>query len=203
MIIDEIRYILPNNNFVETEATKKQIILGSTFNHDMRHYIGWLNRYNGEFKRTASFTISLDGSIHQHFNPKFYSRYLNNKEIDPKTIVILLENDGWLLKIIENNGFYTWTGDIYNKSIDVIEKKWRGYSYWAPYSDKQFESLVSLVNKLCEEFSIPKTAIGHNTKVDDLKDYEGVLYKSNLDKQYTDLSPAFNFEGFKNKIEQI
>jgi hypothetical protein len=36
---------------------KKKIIIGDTFNHDMQHVISWTHRYNGEYKKTAPFTI--------------------------------------------------------------------------------------------------------------------------------------------------
>jgi hypothetical protein len=41
----------------------------------------------------------------------------------------------------------------------------------------------------------------HNVKVNDLKDYSGILYKSNIEMYYKDLSPAFNFDYFINNIE--
>ena len=41
----------------------------------------------------------------------------------------------------------------------------------------------------------------HNVKMNDLEDYKGILYKSNIETYYTDLSPAFDFEYFINNIE--
>ena len=41
----------------------------------------------------------------------------------------------------------------------------------------------------------------HNVKMNDLEDYTGILYKSNIEMYYTDLSPAFDFEYFINNIE--
>jgi hypothetical protein len=37
--------------------------------------------------------------------------------------------------------------------------------------------------------------------VDNIADFTGVVYKSNLDRHFTDISPAWDFEGFKNKVE--
>ncbi len=200
-MIDSTTYKLLVENYIPIETSKKQIVIGHTFNHGMKHVIGWKHRFNGKYKKTASFTISQEGIIYKHFEPKFYSELLGNKEMDKKSIVILIENDGWLLKDIEKNSFISWVGDIYNKPEEVVEKRWREYSYWAPYTEKQIESALKLIKELCSEFSIPMTSISHNTKVDNLEKYEGILYRSNLDKHYTDLSPAWNFEEFKNKIE--
>src|ERR1035437_5028312 len=98
MIIDDTTYILPIDNYVAVENPKKLIIVGHTFNHDMRHVAGWLHRYNGKYKGTAAFTIDIHGKVFKHFNPTYQSKYLKNTELDNKSIVILLENDGWLIK---------------------------------------------------------------------------------------------------------
>jgi hypothetical protein len=203
MIIDNQKYKLTDNNFTPIECIKKQIIFGNTFNHNMKHVIGWEKRHNGKYNKTAAFTIDAAGLVYEHFNPSFHSNYFDSKTLNIKSIVILLENDGWLLKDEEKNQFITWIGDIYNKPNEVFEKRWRTYKYWAPYTQEQIDSAAKLVIKLCDELGIPKNVIGHNTKVELIDEYEGVLYKSNLDKNYTDLSPAWDFEGFKNKIETI
>ena len=203
MLINNLKYKLTKNNFIKEKCEKKQIIFGNTFNHDMQHVIGWETRYNGLYTKTAAFSIDAAGLIYEHFNPLYRSSYFNNNSLDAKSIIILLDNDGWLIKDDKKNEFITWVGDIYNKPNDVIDKRWRNYRYWSPYTNEQFESAVSLVKKLCNDFDIPNTVIGHNTKVENINEYSGVLYKSNLDKNYTDLSPAWDFDGFKNKIETI
>lgn len=201
MIIDETKYLLPSDNYVPNESIKKLIVLGHTGNHDMRHVTGWLHRYNKKYKKTAAFTIDAAGFIYRHFDPKFQSRFFNNLELDNKTIVILLENDGWLVKDKTKNEFITWFGDIYKKSSEVVDKKWRGYQYWSPYTKEQIEATNELVKMLCKEFFIPVTAINHNTKIDDLLDNYGIIYKSNLNKHYTDLSPAWDCDKFKELVE--
>jgi hypothetical protein len=200
-MIDEITYALPITNYVPIESKKTRIIIAHTFNHDMKHVTGWLYRYNGKYKKTAAFTIDAAGSIYKHFDPKYQARFFNNNVIDTKTIVILLENDGWLTKDSENNAFITCFGHIYKKPSDVIEKKWRGNNYWAPYSNEQVDSTVKLIKTLCAEFKIPMNAIGHNTKIDELDDNIGIIYRSNLDKHFTDLSPTWDFNRFKELLE--
>ena len=139
MIIDDKSFQLPISNYLPIELPKSQIILGNTFNHDMRHYNGWLTRYGGDYKKTAAFTVNSVGVIYQHFDPKFKSNYFKNDKQNDKSIVILLENDGWLLKDYEKNRFITWIGDIYKGPSEVIIKRWRGFNYWSPYTDEQVE----------------------------------------------------------------
>ena len=201
MLIDEETYKLPTENYIPIETIKTRIVLGNTFNHDMKHMIGWKHRYNGKFKRTAAFTIDAAGSVYKHFDPKYFSRFFNNLEMDQKTIVILMENDGWLQKDHQNNRYITWLGDIYNQPTEVVEKRWRGHDYWTPYTKEQLESATELVKELCKEFNIPTMAVSHNTKIENVGDIHGVLYRSNIDRQYTDISPSWNFDEFKNKVE--
>ena len=201
-MIDDKSFKLPIQNYISAETGKSQIILAHTFNHDMRHFNGWLNRCNGQYKKTAAYTISENGAIYEHFNPKYYSRYFKNYEQNLKSIIILIENDGWLVKDFEKNQFLTWIGDIYKEPTKVVEKRWRGFNYWSNYTDEQFESAINLVKILCDRFSIPLNAISHNTKAEGLNDFSGVLYKSNFEKHYTDLSPSWNSELFKTKIEK-
>jgi N-acetyl-anhydromuramyl-L-alanine amidase AmpD len=199
-MIDDVTYSLPKDNYLTIENPKKQIVIGHTFNNNMKHFKGWLLRHNGKYKTTTPYTVDTNGNVYEHFNPKYQSKYFKNTELDNKSIVILLENDGWLLKNTEKNEFITWIGDIYKQPELVVEKRWRGYNYWSPYPKKQIESVISLVRVLCGEFNIPPVSINHNTRVDDLIGYEGVLYKSNLEKHYTDLSPSWDCEEFKNKL---
>lgn len=197
-------YILPEKNFNKIETDKKRIVIGNSFSIDMNHYIGWLNRYNGSYKKTAAYTIKLDGTIYQHFDPKYYSIITNDEEFDKSTILIILENEGWLSKDLNNeNKYITYNGNIYNRVDEVFIKKWRSNRYWAPYTQKQMESSVYLVNKLCDEFEISKNIINHNTKIYNGYNYEGVLYKSNLNNFYTDVNPSWDFLNFKEQIETI
>ena len=148
MIIDEKKYILPTDNYVSNETQKKIIVIGHTGNRDMKHVAGWLHRYNKKFKRTAAFTIDAAGSVYKHFDPKFHSCFFNDPELDVKTIVILLENEGWLIKDIIKNEYSTLFGGIYKQSNEIVCKNWRGHSLWVPYTKQQMESAKDLVKSL-------------------------------------------------------
>jgi hypothetical protein len=199
MKIDEKRYILPEDNYIKAPTIKKQIIIGHTSTSKMRHFDKWTNRMNGNYKKTAPYTIDNNGNVFNHFEPIYFSEIFGNLELDKKSIVILLENEGWLVKDAEKNRFINWIGHIYNKPELVIERKWRGQTYWAPYSDKQVNATIQLVGNICDEFNIDRFAIPHNTKIDDFNTFNGVIYRSNINKNYIDLSPALSCENFKYK----
>lgn len=192
---------LPEKNYIPIESNKKRIVIGNSFSVDMNHYIGWVTRLNGNFKRTANYTIELNGNVHEHFSPKYYSNYLNDNKLDNTIISIILENEGWLNKDLFNeNKYINYVGHIYNRE-EVVEKRWRNFKFWAPYTDEQMESLTKLVKQLCNDFNIPLNVVSHNTGFKDANKYEGVLYRSNFEKYYTDISPTWDFTTFKNKIE--
>jgi hypothetical protein len=200
--IDKETYKLNENNYINQGTVKKRIVIGNTFSTDMRHCIGWNKRWNGKYTRTAMFTIDMKGNVFQHFSPNFYSNFLDNPDINESTISILLENEGWLIKDLnDENKYITYVGHIYNRKDSVVEKRWRNHKFWAPYSEEQKESLYKLTKELCIEFNIPLKVIAHNTNFDTVSEYEGVLYRSNFEKYYTDVSPAWDCVEMKNKIE--
>ena len=199
MIIDEQTYRLEEKQYIPIECIKKQIVIGNTWNNNMRHVIGWHKRNNGQYQKTAAFTIDAAGVIYKHYEPTYQSKYFSTLEQNTKSIVILLENEGWLTRNLSDERFYNWKGNIYNGI--VVGRNWKGQNKWASYTQEQMDSCVKLVDSLCDEFFIPKTVIGHNTKIEDTSGYNGVLYKSNLEKHFYDVSPAWNCDEFKNKLE--
>ena len=51
------------------------------------------------------------------------------------------------------------------------------------------------------DFNISKKCVGHNTKVNGVTQFEGIVTRSNYTTDVTDLSPAFEFDYFKKNIE--
>jgi hypothetical protein len=203
-MINKETYPLSDKHYSNVETTKKRIVIGNSFSINMNHYNGWLNRYNGKYKKTAMYTISLEGEIFEHFNPIYSSEIIGNKDFDESTITILLENEGWLIKDLnDENRYITHVGNIYNRIDEVFDKKWRHNKYWSPYSQKQVDSTIILINKLCDEFEIPKNIVSHNTKISNGYTFEGILYKSNLNTYFTDVNPSWDFLSVKEKIEKI
>ena len=189
------------NNFIPvgTHKRKKQIVLTHTTRH-MKDYINSLKyRLNGNNTKLPHYIISKEGEITQILPPETYSDYIDVKSYNKSIIIISLENLGWLRKNPLVGGYINWIGNIYKDRVH--ERKWRGYFFWQPYSVEQMATLSILINKLCIDFNIPKTFIGHNVKVDDMEKFNGIATYSNYDKERTDLNPSFNFEEFIKIIE--
>ena len=178
---------------------KKQILLTHT-SRNIRDYISGLKyRYNGDYEKLPHYIVSREGEIFQILPPETYSKYLESASYNKQTIIISLENLGWLKKNPLSNGYINWIGNIYKD--EVYERKWRGYFFWQPYTDQQMESVSQLILKLCDEFDIPKTTIGHNVKMDKIEKFNGIASYSNYYSERTDLNPSFDFEKLKKNIE--
>jgi hypothetical protein len=199
-MIDVNSYVLSNNNYHFLETEKKQIVIGNTFNVDMNHFFGWTHRSNGSYKKVSNFTIDTGGKIYQHFDSNYYSEFLPNSIYNKHIVSIVLVNEGWLDYDIKDKKYINCFGNVYLKD-NMIEKRWRNHSFWDTYSEKQIDSLTELTKYLLEKHNIIKKVLGHNTYVRDIVGFEGVTYRSNWIKDSTDLSPSFDFEIFKNKIE--
>lgn len=201
--IDDTTYKLDEKNYFSEGTTKDKIILGITNSLNMSHYNGWTKRFNGNYKNTAMFTIKLDGKIYQHFSPNYFSNYMGDSNLIERTITIVLENEGWLNKdLVSKNKYINYVGHIYNRKDSVIEKRWRGQTYWAPFTNKQVTSMVELIVELCENFDIQMEVVSHNTNFDNAYDFNGILYRSNFEQHYTDISPAWDCRGFKDKLDK-
>jgi N-acetyl-anhydromuramyl-L-alanine amidase AmpD len=188
-------------NFKPTgkQKKKKQIILCHT-SREVEEYLTSLKfRYNGKFDRIPNYVITRDGKILQLLSDISHTNYFNDENINRNSIIICLENLGWLEKKPLTNSYINWKGSIYNEQ--VYEKKWRDYFFWQPYTTSQIESTADLCNQLNETLRIDNRCIGHNTKVVGIENFEGIVTKSNFDSDFTDLSPSFNFEAFRKLLK--
>ena len=186
-------------NSVGRWKNKKQILLTHTSREGGEYVSSLKNRYNGKYTKVPHYLIRKDGRVFQLIDPETYSDYLKEYNNQKQTIVITMENLGWLKKNPLNASYINWIGNIYSEG--VYERKWRGHFFWDPYTDSQMESLQELCLDLCDRFEIPKTCIGHNVKVDNVEFYEGIVTRSNFTSNVTDLSPAFNYEEFLKVLE--
>lgn len=183
----------------EKNKKKKQIILC----HSHRPKENYLNslkyRKNGDYEKIPNYFITKDGHILNLISDDSYSKFFNDNDVNKNSIIICLENLGWLSKTPLGLSYSNWIGDIYSRTI--FERKWKDKIFWEPYSEEQLNSLVELSKKLLTKFSIDNKFIGHNTKVDGVKLFNGIVCRSNYNSRYTDISPAFEYEKFKNLIE--
>jgi hypothetical protein len=192
---------LKDSSYFKKKYKKQQIVIGNSLNVDLKHFDIWNKTISGKYKGTSPYSIGLDGVIYEHYDPSYYSSFLNDENLDKKIISIILENEGWVTKDFNKKTFIMWNGNIYNRKEPLFERKWRGKLRWAPYSNEQMESLVLLCNHLTDKFNIPKEVSSDNITITDYRLKKGVYYRSNYSKNYLDVSPAFNFNYLKENVE--
>ena len=147
-------------------------------------------RNNGTYNKLPHYVILKTGEVVKTLEDGLKTNFFENDSLNVNSIVICLENLGWVNKNTLSTSYSNWIG---NKIEKVKEKKWRSKFFWDFYTKEQDESLVNLCNELCEKHNIPKKFIGNNTRISGSENFKGILTRSNFDGDYTDLSPAFNF----------
>jgi N-acetyl-anhydromuramyl-L-alanine amidase AmpD len=184
---------------VGKQKKKHQIILTHT-SRNINDYLQSLKfRFNGSFKRIPNYIITREGKVIQLLGNTEHSEYFKNPNINRNSIIVSLENLGWLQKEPLTDHYINWIGDIYKGN--VFEKKWRDYFFWQPYTEEQVKTTSSLCGKLLKDMKIKSQIVEHNTKIVGIEKYIGIVSKSNFDMNYTDLSPAFNFNELLKNIE--
>ena len=184
---------------VGKQKKKHQIILTHT-SRNINDYLQSLKfRFNGDFKRIPNYIITREGKILQLLGNTEHSEYFKDPNINRNSIIISLENLGWLQKEPLTDYYINWIGDIYKGN--VFEKKWRDYYFWQPYTESQIKNLGLLCKDLFENIGIKPQVVEHNTNITGVEKYSGVVTKSNFSLDYTDVSPAFKFNELLKKIE--
>jgi N-acetyl-anhydromuramyl-L-alanine amidase AmpD len=195
-MLDIIQQI--SSNISGKQKKKKQIILSHT-SRDVEEYLMMLKyRNNGKFIRTPHYVVTKNGEIIQKLPNESYSDFFVEPNVNRNSIIISLENLGWLNKVPLKDYYTNWIGNIYKGT--PYEKKWRDYHFWDPYTSSQIQATAKLCLSLVEEHKIEKKCVGHNTKIKDVDKVGGIVSRSNFDEIYTDLNPSFDFEKFTNLI---
>jgi len=142
---------------------KNQILLTHTSRSIIDYMVSLKYRFGGNPPKLPHYLISREGKVIQLLNNESNSNFSNNDRVNAKSIVISLENLGWLEKVPLKKGYNNWIGNIYNG--EIVDRKWRDYFYWQPYTEIQIEKTAELCKDLSKELSIKLNCVGHNTKV--------------------------------------
>jgi hypothetical protein len=198
MQIDNKTYPTKEYNRYKTQIAKTQIIVGMSLRKDNNHIIRLKNKDYHRTKRWNTYTISRNGVIYEHYDPKYHTDFLDIKEVDKKSISIVLENMGYLFE--EPKGKYiNWLNEECQKE-NVAEKSWLGYNHWEKITDEQLVSTVELCRMLCEEYGIPKTMIDFQYYHKDTAKFRGIVFKSNYIEDSGDSHPLFNIGKFNEML---
>lgn len=191
--LDKDTYKLENKNYHQTKTKKYQILLGASLRKDSNQLIHLQHKDFGHTKKWPTYTITRTGLIYQHYDPQYYSDYMGVKEIDKKSVSIVLENMGMLFYDPNKECFVNWIDEECSEKL-VFEKLWKNTRYWETYTAAQYDSVVYLCNYLSKEMDIHMDALGFNVYHDTTDKFYGIVTRSNYDSDYCDLNPSFDFQ---------
>jgi N-acetylmuramoyl-L-alanine amidase len=202
-----------NPYFFKEQFDKKQIVLHFT----MGHVKGDLLTLTGESDDpnrshvSVPYVVAKDGKVYRLFGSDFWAYHIGrnklglNKDFSRRTIGIELSNYG-PLKLGENNHLLTDYStpekpDIYCHLDDTeayikLDTPFRDYTYYANYTDAQYDSLIVLLRYLTTAWGIQKAflpeAIRHTT-TEKTVNFDGIVSHINYRDDKTDIGPAFDW----------
>ena len=154
---------------------------------------------------STAFVLARDGTAYQLFDPDFCAYHLGigegyrNSEASFSSIAIEISNMG-PLKLVGDK-----LVDIYGKdycrasdreAYDKVE--YRGYSYFASYTDEQYSTLKKLLADLSVKYEIKNVLLPQDIRFSTvpkaaLSGVAGVVSHVNFRKDKLDLAPNFNW----------
>lgn len=198
--IDCETYAIPESNRYKTQIAKTQIILATSLRKGSNHIIRLQHRDYHKTKTWNTYTISRTGEIYQHYNPIYHSDFLGIKEVDKKSISIVLENMGTLF-VAPNDKYINWINEVCD-TINVVENNWQGYKFWERFTDEQIESTVMLCRRLCDDFVIPKMTIDFHHFHKETQKFRGIVFRSNYIEDCSDINPLFDIPRFNEMLRE-
>lgn len=183
MKIDKTTFRAKPGFFSNKKTKKTQIILGDTYRS--KYYIESLDCLTHQDKtKIPHYLISRNGLVYEFISPEYGSDFNNSN----KTINILFDNANSVSYIDD----YV---DSFNIPVPnpVKEFKWKGIDLFEEYTNEQYKSCSDLILYLCDKFKIKKEILGHNMFDKDSELFEGIICRSNLNKEQYDVNPLFDF----------
>jgi N-acetyl-anhydromuramyl-L-alanine amidase AmpD len=181
-------------NIHKRKTKKTQILLCDTL-RPYNHFINSIRyRYNGEYPKVPHYVVTKKGEIYNLFSSDYYSEFTHNKN----SIVVCLENLGWLQKSSLAPMYTNWIGDVYRG--EPFCARWKDRFFWDTYTADQIIALSQLVEILHLKHDIPKVVINHTASIPQPTKFKGILARCNYSNIFTDISPAFNTKLFEKLL---
>lgn len=155
---------------------------------------------------SVAYVLARDGSVYQLFPDEFYSYHLGGSSSAPNSywskhsVAIEISN---LLCLTESPTDPNLLIDAYNKPYCLktdkqfyteLPEPYRGYKFWASFTDAQYEATDQLVKHICEKHGITLSKLPFAKAYDYCVQVpnETLLFHTNCRKDKVDFSPAFD-----------
>ena len=194
---------LPADQYFQEGSQKTGIVLHHTVGGNASSTLSWW-KTDGQMVGTA-YLIDKDGTIYEVFDPKgwawqFGLKWTTEEKIkfEKRFIGIEIASEGGL---IESDGKLYCFDRITPKTLKTKDeafdygKDYRGYRYFDKYEDEQINSVINLINHLCQTFPIPKKLPENFLEYYGKKliDFEGIIGHTMVRSDKSDPAPDNNF----------
>ncbi len=181
---------------------KDQIVLHFTMGY-LGGDIATLTKHN--YHVSVPFVLGRNGTIYNLFPSFYWSYHLGKNAIggngarSKQSIGIEISNIGPLA--LQGSNLRTAYDDIYCTQAQqeyYMQQSFRGYNYFATFTDAQYDSLIALLRYLTARYRIPRKFLNKTRRFEAgtfVKDFRGIVSHANYrasDK--VDIGPAFDWE---------
>lgn len=189
-----------DNWYYKQEIKKDKIVLHFT--------AGVLHGDIGELTRqyvSTPYVVARDGTIYELFDPKYWSFVMGpgstggNKAMSSTSINIEISNLGPLTRDPKLGFLKTWSGKPYcaieqTDAYVHVPGGFRGYHYFATFTDEQYRAVDSLITNLCRRYGILRKLPALNQREKKLTVIgEGIWSHTNFRNDKFDVGPAFDY----------
>lgn len=166
-MIDRTTLKISDKCYFASEQQKDLIVLHFTAGGSAASSAQWWN--NTANRISTPYLVDMDGVIYETYDPKNWSYHLGIKGADPshyndkRSIGIEICNYGPLK--LSGNSLNSWPKDFTNKYCDLsqtdkyVKAKFRGFDYYAAFTELQKVAIGHLVDHLCSKFNIKKAIV--------------------------------------------
>ncbi len=196
------------------KANKKRIVMHFTVGN-LKSDVSTLTPQkagHAKWRMSVPFLIARDGTIYQLFPSKYWSHHLGsgaiggNEKASKESIGIELSNYGPLVR--DGNNLltaYSKPGkpDVYctineTQKYTKLPTPFKGYQYFATFTDEQYESLIVLLRYLTNKYKIPRKFLSQSSRFkasSSTAGFRGINTHLNYRKTGKwDIGPAFDWE---------
>ena len=188
--------------YYKSRFEKDQIVLHCTMGY-LGGDIATLTKSN--YHVSVPFVLGRNGTIYNLFPSFYWSYHLGpgaiggNKYRSRRTIGIEISNIGPLtLQGEKLNTDYRDTYCTSDQQTYYLEQSYRGYEYFATFTDGQYDSLILLLRYLTSRYRIPRKFLSPTRRFEAgsfVKDFRGIVSHVNYRAQgKVDIGPAFEWD---------
>jgi len=154
---------------------------------------------------SVAFIMARDGNIYNLFNSRYWAYHLGptavggNTPMSRSSIGVEISNIGPLVP--QGQSLTTTTSqDVYchlSEPIYYRRASYRGFNYYASFTEAQYNSLITLLRYLTVRFNIPRRFLPLASRYEtrnDIPNFRGIVSHVNFRTDKFDIGPAFEWD---------